>query len=247
MLVGNELGIGVVSVCAITFASQDIVSLRNYRMESVELLVRHAMNPSTSGYGIMDRLCEEETFALFEAAVSYARRVGHCNKQITHVNLAPSDLPRFLERWHSSLDDLTVEITEGEIDPGMLASVIERIHGCKGKVALDDLLSPSWESDGLLDQEWDLIKIDASFWGYPPERRASVVASLSQWNRCVEGIETRPQVEESLGLGIELGQGFFLDRPSVRGPRMTFNIAPPLPSWTRREEPGLAMAIPVVG
>ncbi|MHB1903523.1 MAG: EAL domain-containing protein [Ferrimicrobium sp.] len=201
----------------LTFASQDIVNLAHYRVENIELLVRYAHDPSGNACRIVAELTTSESYALLMAGVRHAKRLLQSGESEIrpHVNLSVGDMAQFLREWTEDLAGITVEVCEGTVTQQQLREVINRVHELHGLVALDDLLSGDWHSPNLLDHPWDVIKIDRCLWQRTEVERAAIVRSLDGWILCVEGIESRRQVEESLGLGVRWGQGYWFDTPRV--------------------------------
>lgn len=138
---------------------------------------------------------------------------------------------RFLPTLCSVLDDsgvdparLAVEITEGvvmhDIEAGR--AILDKLHRMGIAVYMDDFGTGHSSLGALSRLPVDVIKMDRSFVSGPEagERELAIIRAVVQLGRTfgatvlAEGIETAEQARKVLDAGCEIGQGFWLARPT---------------------------------
>jgi diguanylate cyclase (GGDEF)-like protein/PAS domain S-box-containing protein len=118
---------------------------------------------------------------------------------------------------------LCLEITEGLAmdDVDLTSGILTRLHDLGVQVAIDDFGTGQSSLGSLARFPIDVVKIDRSFVSgieHDPVQSAIVgaVVALSEAigsTTVVEGVETRPQLEELTSLGCDVAQGYYFGRP----------------------------------
>jgi EAL domain-containing protein (putative c-di-GMP-specific phosphodiesterase class I) len=118
---------------------------------------------------------------------------------------------------------LCLEITEGLAmdDVDLTSGILTRLHDLGVQVAIDDFGTGQSSLGSLARFPIDVVKIDRSFVSgieHDPVQSAIVgaVVALSEAigsTTVVEGVETRPQLEELTSLGCDVAQGYYFARP----------------------------------
>ncbi len=211
----------------LTFALQEIVSVKRHRVASVELLIRASDNPLGGACDIVDGLSALDSARIFKEGVSYAQKLmsGHGHRIHPHVNLSRKDFVEFLCNWTTNLDGITIEVCEGSVSSALIDQLISKVHALHGKVAIDDYLSKDWESAWLLDHQWDLVKIDRTFWEYTDQEQQEIVRLLGNYQVCIEGVETASQFDQSQNLSLAYAQGYWLGKPWIHEGAPTFSLS----------------------
>lgn len=180
-------------------------------------------------------LLEEVGFWLFERALQDAtcwRDAGLEPIEIA-VNVSPVQLrhPGFLSRmksiadeWHRAGAGLAIELTETAVlrDTDVVVRTLRELSSAGIRLALDDFGTGHSSLSLLAKLPVHELKIDRSFvalLGAQP-RNAALVEAVRSMARAfglgtvAEGIETPTQLQQLIGLGCEVGQGFLLGRPA---------------------------------
>ena len=119
--------------------------------------------------------------------------------------------------------NLTLEVTESLAinDMERMKIILNRIKSLGVRIALDDFGTGYSSLNHLREIPLDVIKIDQSFVVQLDRdnylkafiRMVSQLADAIDVNVCVEGIETKEQLEALSGIHISMIQGFYYDRP----------------------------------
>jgi diguanylate cyclase len=170
------------------------------------------------------------------------------------VNLSSSQLvrPDIVARFGQALaasglapDRLVIEITESSLlDIEVAKPAVERLSAIGIRLAIDDFGIGYSTLSYLARLPIDIVKIDRSFivalqQSGAEEAIASAIIALARRLDLItigEGIETAAQLDQLTALGCDLGQGFYLGRPSPDEDRR----ASPLPRGHRLRLPRLA-------
>ncbi|KQX61756.1 EAL domain-containing protein [Angustibacter sp. Root456] len=148
------------------------------------------------------------------------------------VNVSPVQLAagHFEDEVGAALEEsgldpalLVLEITESAVIDD-LAATARRLHGLRAlgvRVALDDFGIGHSPLSMLRELPLDILKIDRSFVAQVHENaRDAVIARLLidtahtlGLTVCGEGVETREQARQLLGLGCDTAQGWYFGRP----------------------------------
>ncbi len=148
-----------------------------------------------------------------------------------HVNLFPStiiDIPvqHLLEDFPQAFNrgSFCIEVSEQQIigDPSYLSGPIDSFKQAGILIAIDDVGFGRSCLESLIVLEPDIVKIDKRFVkGIAEDRfRAQSLKRLLKVTRVLdaevvaEGIETHEDLRMLQDLGVQYGQGYFLDRPS---------------------------------
>jgi EAL domain-containing protein (putative c-di-GMP-specific phosphodiesterase class I)/DNA-binding NarL/FixJ family response regulator len=143
------------------------------------------------------------------------------------LNASPDTVraPAFAELLvETSPERVVVEITEhARVDDyGTLAAAMDPLRSRGTRLAVDDAGSGFASLRHILLLDPDVVKIDISLTrgiDHDRGRRALAsgliaFASESEATVVAEGIETRPELDALLDMGVATGQGYFLARPS---------------------------------
>jgi diguanylate cyclase (GGDEF)-like protein len=240
---------------------QPVLELRSGRIVGYEALVRWQRGdrlvppldfiPVAESSGLIEPLTD---WVIDEACRLTSRWGTDTDQPWVSVNLSSSQLirqglvariGRTLASTGLAADRLVIEITESallEIDVARPA--IERLAELGVRVAIDDFGIGYSALSYLARLPIDIVKIDRSFvialqQAGPDEAIASAIIALARrlgLTTIGEGIETAAQLDQLTALGCDLGQGFFLGRPTNHE-----DLRPsPLPRGHRLRLPGLA-------
>lgn len=155
-----------------------------------------------------------------------AGAVGYVSINVSARQLAQGDLA---DRIGRALDDvglaphrLLVELTESALvdDADAAASQLLQLSELGVRLALDDF-GTGWASMASLQQfPFDVVKIDRAFVSHASaRRRPEMLASMVALGRdlglkvVAEGVEDTAELEEVVGLGADLVQGWFFGKP----------------------------------
>jgi len=219
---------------------QPIVNLRDARVLGFEALIRwnHPTRgvlapgmflPAAEASGCLeaiDWLMFESTFRVCAQLLAPDQYVN-LNFSPRHFRNGDLDtrLLALLARHTVPPSQVRIEVTEGTLmhDPERVAPLFQRLREAGVLVALDDFGTGYSSLSYLHRFPLRTVKIDRSFIadlnasdteGSTPVVRAILALSQSQSLEVVaEGIETAEQRERLLGLGCELGQGYYFARP----------------------------------
>lgn len=185
--------------------------------------------PQVESNGLIDRLF----WQLFEQGLALQRDLAEVGQRIELAfNIQPSQLSdremveriaRRLQESDLPADGLIFEVTETGLLRAPAASLENlvrlRLMGCG--LAMDDFGAGYSSLDRLCELPFSQIKLDGSFvrklQSHP--RCAAVVSSAvaladsMDISLVVEGVETSQQMEQLVGLGCSLVQGFLFARP----------------------------------
>ncbi len=152
------------------------------------------------------------------------------NVNLSVVQLLQSDIVEIVE---SALKEtkvkptnLTLEVTESLAinDMERMKEILNRIKALGVKIALDDFGTGYSSLNHIREIPFDVIKVDQSFVKDLAADSYSksfikMIAELGQSigvNICVEGIETREQLEAIQDMKVKYIQGYYFDRPMKR-------------------------------
>ncbi|MFC6644213.1 EAL domain-containing protein [Granulicella cerasi] len=144
------------------------------------------------------------------------------------LNVSPTFMlsPEWGEVVYDSgtLERTVIEITEEHIidDYAAVRRQIERIRALGGTIAIDDTGAGYASLKHVMELRPDFIKLDRLFVDgchLDPTKRQMIELlgnTAERLDSCVvaEGIETEGELREMVRLGIPLGQGYFLGRPT---------------------------------
>ncbi len=145
------------------------------------------------------------------------------------VNVSPSLLGTgpVQDALAGDLAGVVVEVTEdSRLDLGELARLLERLRARGARVAMDDTGAGYDGLRRLVRLRPEIVKLDRELVHAVHqhlEKRAMVEALVSFCRQtgavmCAEGIETADELRQLVELGVDLGQGWFVGRPSLSAP-----------------------------
>lgn len=172
----------------------------------------------------LESLCLETIFGRIPAAVGRRRLFVNASAMLLRhpVFLDERNLTE-INRKHS---DVVVEISEKEMvsDYPAFREILGIVRRSNLRIAIDDAGSGYSGLEAILYLRPDYIKVaDSLVRGLESDPiKREIIASLASIGRRIgadliaEGIERRQEQRALIDLGIELGQGFLLGRPSFR-------------------------------
>jgi diguanylate cyclase (GGDEF)-like protein len=145
------------------------------------------------------------------------------------VNVSPSVLgsPAVQEVLAGDLTGVVVEVTEdSRLDLGELDRLLDQLRSRGARVAMDDTGAGYDGLRRLVRLRPEIVKLDRELVHrvhVHPEKRALVEALVSFCRQtgaslCAEGIESVEELRTLADLGVHLGQGWFVGRPTTGRP-----------------------------
>ncbi len=207
---------------------QPIVDFGAGRVAGYEALSRFTCDPPDHWFARAHQVGLGADLEVAALSAALARRQDLEPYQFLTVNASPSALchPSVQDvlRRAAPLDGLVIELTEHDRlpDHGDLADSFMLVRENGGMIALDDVGSGYAGLDWVLAVRPELVKLDREFVRGIDHDEARVtfvrfvgdlVDGLDTW-LVAEGIETEGELETIISLGVPLGQGFHLGRPS---------------------------------
>ncbi|TCT25083.1 EAL domain-containing protein (putative c-di-GMP-specific phosphodiesterase class I) [Melghiribacillus thermohalophilus] len=168
-------------------------------------------------------------------AVMHFSKYNLFKRQCLFVNLFPSTLqhPSFLSFSEKLLNtfpfdpsDMVIEINENEViqNPESLKEMISFLKHNGFQIAIDDVGKGSASFQNIIEIEPDVIKLDKYFsknlqHSLMKQEAVKVFVHFSSeaMKVVLEGIETKEDLEMAKELGVDIGQGFYLDKPAPLG------------------------------
>ena len=219
---------------------QPIIGLADGELAGVEALLRweHPARglvppldfiPTAESTGLIVPLGRWVLDEALRQAAEWQRAVGRTitmNVNLSAIQLEDptivGDVQAALARHHVAPGSLVLEVTESrDLDRESIASTITGLRALGVRIAIDDF-GTGYSSFGCLSRlEVDFLKLDRKFVdAMGTDRREATLgraiillgASLGL-EMVAEGIETDLQLATLRDLGVECGQGFFIDRP----------------------------------
>lgn len=152
------------------------------------------------------------------------------NVNLSVVQLMQSDIVEIVENALKETQvnpaNLTLEVTESLAinDMERMKEILYRIKALGVKIALDDFGTGYSSLNHIREIPFDVIKVDQSFVRDLSDDSYSrsfikMIAELGQTigvSICVEGIETKEQLEALDGMKVKYIQGYYFDRPMKR-------------------------------
>lgn len=218
---------------------QPVVNATNGRLSGAEALLRWrradgfvspaVFIPMAEELGVIDEIGDW----VFEAVCRDLQRWNvHEGDLYVSVNLSPAQMedPHLAGRFAQILEQtgvppacLVLEITETAVmaDSVAVEQMLTRMRELGIRILVDDFGTGHGSFKYLRDLPIDGVKIDRMFVTELPDnpKDAAIVSSLATLARelelrvVVEGVETRPQGEYVLQLGLPIIQGYFYSRP----------------------------------
>ncbi|MEL6958206.1 MAG: EAL domain-containing protein [Pseudomonadota bacterium] len=216
---------------AFNIALQPIMKLRNQRTAGYEALCRFSNEPYRPPNVWFDDAAKvglqiDLELAVMDVAVTWLSALGpEC---YLAVNLSPSTLSSgrvspLVERIGGQR--LVIEITEHDeiSDLDLLRMEIDRLRDSGVRIAIDDTGAGYSGLQQILRLQPNLIKLDMSLTKDVDKdvARRSLAAAIVSFAQdtgatvVAEGIETEAELRTLAGLGVEMGQGYHLGRPTM--------------------------------
>jgi len=207
--------------------------------------------PVAEEIGVIGRLSEQVIRDALREASAWDQSIK------ISVNISPTQLTdgwlaqrivRILAETGFPADRLVVEVTESSLfaDMDLARTIVTSLKNQGVRLALDDFGTGFSSLSHLRSLPFDIIKIDRSFvsdLGAKREnsaiiRAVTTLAGALSVPVCVEGIENEASYEAVLGLGCQIGQGWYFGK-AMRGDQVRELLA-----GTKREgEPPLSSAV----
>ncbi|MGZ2412916.1 diguanylate cyclase (GGDEF)-like protein [Sphingomonas sp. F9_3S_D5_B_2] len=181
--------------------------------------------PVAEEIGVIGRLSEQVIGAALREAVAWDPKIT------ISVNISPSQfadgwlaqrIVRLLTETGFPAERLVVEVTESSLfaDMDLARSIVTSLKNQGVRLALDDFGTGFSSLAHLRSLPFDVIKIDRSFLTDVENNRESVaiiravttLANALSVPVCVEGIEAEAAFQTVMGLGCEIGQGWYFGK-----------------------------------
>lgn len=170
---------------------------------------------------------------VFEEAVKNVRRVSQIipdfkiNFNVSYNQIKDDkfvdDMRAFLKHTNVEAQQLVMELTETHYneDPNKLLNFVKSCKMMGMKVALDDFGSGYSSMELLLKYPSDIVKLDKSLIKEISDSEDnrefinSIVYACHQFkkNVCIEGVETRAELDFALNIGCDMIQGYYFYKP----------------------------------
>lgn len=119
---------------------------------------------------------------------------------------------------------IEIEVTESsdEFSIGVLSSFVEQLHELGYKVSIDDFGSASSSLALLREVSFDTLKIDKGFVNHAKSKDLTILTHIVRISDEInvdvvaEGVEQEGQIKTLDGLGVDVIQGFYFDKPLPR-------------------------------
>ena len=116
---------------------------------------------------------------------------------------------------------IEIEVTESsdEFSIGVLGSFVDSLHELGYKVAIDDFGSASSSLTLLREVSFDTLKIDKGFVDHAKTKDQTILTHMVKLSDEIgvdivaEGVEQESQINILRGLGVDVLQGFYFDKP----------------------------------
>ncbi len=175
---------------------------------------------------VLEQACRQAKTWHQEFGVTLQVGVNLSARQFQQASLV-DEVAAALRATDMEPSQLCLEITENLAmdDVELTSTILTRLHTLGARVAIDDFGTGHSSIGYLARFPIDVVKIDQSFVRgveQDPVKSAivSAVVALSQAigsTTVVEGVETAAQLEEILGLGCDVAQGYYFSRPLTAG------------------------------
>lgn len=217
---------------AVTTVFQPIMDLRTREVLGMEALSRFHSLPLRPPYEWFAEAAELELGVPLELAtmrralsrVDDVPRDAYLSLNCSHRAAMSGEL---LDAFGADAHRIVVEITEHEPveDYDRLTAALERLRAAGVRVAIDDAGAGFASLRHTLRLRPDIVKIDISIVRDLDRDRgkralASALARFADemgMTVVAEGIESQAELDALLGLGVAIGQGFFLAEPGALG------------------------------
>ena len=116
---------------------------------------------------------------------------------------------------------IEIEVTESsdEFSIGVLSSFVDHLHELGYKVSIDDFGSASSSLTLLREINFDTLKIDKGFVDHSNAKDVKILTHIIRLAGAInvgivaEGVELKTQIDLLNGLGVNVIQGYYFDRP----------------------------------
>jgi len=181
--------------------------------------------PVAEEIGLIGRLSEQVISAALREAADWDASIR------VSVNISPSQLAdgwlaqrivRILSETGFPAERLVIEITETSLfaDIDLARAIVTSLKNQGVRLALDDFGTGFSSLSHLRSLPFDIIKIDRSFVTNVAKRESAAIiravttlAAALSVPVCVEGIENKDVYNAVIGLGGEIGQGWYFGKP----------------------------------
>ena len=169
---------------------------------------------------ILESVCKdiakwlEDGMAVTMISVNFSRR-----------NLIDPDLAKHIDSVVTKAgipkNLIEIEVTESsdEFSIGVLSTFVEQLHELGYKVSIDDFGSASSSLALLREVSFDTLKIDKGFVNHAKSKDLTILTHIVRISDEInvdvvaEGVEQAVQVKTLDGLGVDVIQGFYFDKP----------------------------------
>lgn len=237
LITGTEEMNRIIDECSVKYAFHSIVDARTGEIYGYEALMRPQSEILKSPLEFIRlaktgaKLNDVEKLTWTQALKAFKIQVGKGNisasskifvNSISNCILNDEDLEKLESDYQDLLNNVVLEILEGEETNNDYADkkqqLIKKWHG---KIALDDFGTGYNSEYALITSHPDIIKIDRSIISGcdTDESRQSIMQNLIRFSKIrnvmvlAEGVETYQEMKMAIQCGVDLLQGYYINRP----------------------------------
>ena len=237
LITGVEEMNRIIDECSVRYAFHSIVDARTGEIYGYEALMRPQSTVLQSPMDLLriaktgarlyeiERLTWTRAFADFQAQVDAGRIPSGAHifiNSISNCSLKPSDADEIEVRYPDLLSKVVLEVLEGESSNEEYTSrKIKRMKKWDAQIALDDFGTGYNSEYALITLQPNIIKIDRSIISGCDKdiSRRTIITNLIKLVRAknimvlAEGVETEDELKTVIACGVDLIQGYLVNRP----------------------------------
>ena len=174
----------------------------------------------TLDFYVLRKVCEDIKEWQKEGLDIPTISVNLSRRNLSNTHLA-KDIDNVVKAYGISKDLIEIEITEtsDEFPASVLKEFVSSLHELGYKVAVDDFGCGAASLSLLRETDFDTLKIDKGFIHSAFDKNLTILTHIVNLAKAIdmkivaEGVETQKQKEILMGLGVNVVQGYFYDRP----------------------------------
>ena len=174
----------------------------------------------TLDFYVLRKVCEDIKEWQKEGLDIPTISVNLSRRNLSNTHLA-KDIDNVVKAYGISKDLIEIEITEtsDEFPASVLKEFVSSLHELGYKVAVDDFGCGAASLSLLRETDFDTLKIDKGFIHSAFDKNLTILTHIVNLAKAIdmkivaEGVETQKQKEILLGLGVNVVQGYYYDRP----------------------------------
>ena len=174
----------------------------------------------TLDFYVLRKVCEDIKEWQKEGLDIPTISVNLSRRNLSNTHLA-KDIDNVVKAYGISKKLIEIEITEtsDEFPASVLKEFVSSLHELGYKVAVDDFGCGAASLSLLRETDFDTLKIDKGFIHSAFDKNLTILTHIVNLAKAIdmkivaEGVETQKQKEILMGLGVNVVQGYFYDRP----------------------------------